>query len=199
MPAKNELVLDNRYGAIVLPDLSGKVTINSAYGSLKARSLSNESTLRVKYGNASIDNLDNCTIQLSYGELTIGTVNELTADVSYSPIKIGKLNSAGTINLRYGGGLKIGDLSRAVKNLAINASYSNIDIGLSGDEAADFAIVTHYGDFNYGEHPVTITDKTPDDNARGFHPTKSYQGYIGKANSGKNITINTSYGNVKFD
>jgi len=199
MPAKNELVVDNRYGAIYLPDLDGKVTISSAYGSLKAKSLTNESTIRVKYGNANIENLGDCTLQLSYGELVIGSVNSLTADVSYSPIKIGKLFTAATINLRYGGGLKIGDLDKNVKNLAINSSYSNVDIGLSGDENAEFVIVTRYGDFNYGDHGFTITDKTPDDGERGFHPTKSYKGYIGKANSGKNITINTSYGNVKFN
>jgi len=199
MPAKNELVIDNRYGGIVLPDLDGKVTINSAYGGVKAKSLSNESTLRVKYGNANIDNLNNCTMQLSYGELTVGSVNSITADVSYSPVKIGTLITAATINLRYGDGLKIGDLSRSVKSLVVSSSYSNIDIGLSGDENADFAIVTRYGDFDYGAHPFTVTAKSPDDGERGFHPTKSYKGYIGKANSGKNITINTSYGNVKFE
>ena len=198
MPAKNELVVDNRYGAIYLPDLDGKITINSAYGSLKARSLTNESTLRVKYGNANIDNLNNSAIQLSYGELTIGSVNALIADVSYSPVKIGKLHTSAAINLRYGGGLQIGDLDRDVKNLAISSSYSNVDIGLSGDENADFAIVTRYGDFNYGEHAFTITAKNPDDE-KGFHSTKSYKGYIGRANSGKSITINSSYGNVKFN
>jgi UDP-N-acetylglucosamine transferase subunit ALG13 len=199
MPAKNELVIDNRYGAIYLPDLDGKVTINSSYGSLKAKSLTNESTLRVKYGNANIDNLNNSTIQLSYGDLTIGSVNTLTADVSYSPVKIGKLHTSAGINLRYGGGLQIGDLDRDVKNLAINSSYSNIDIGLSGDEDADFAIVTRYGDFNYGDHAFTVTAKTPDDGEKGFHSTKSYKGYIGRANSGKTIAINSSYGNVKFN
>ena len=198
MPEKNELVIDDRYGAIYLPDLDGKVTINSAYGSLKAKSLTNESTLRVKYGNANIDNLNNSTIQLSYGELTIGSVNALTADVSYSPVKIARLHTSAAINLRYGGGLQIGDLDRAVKSLEIYSSYSNVDIGLSGDENADFAIVTRYGDFNYGDHAFTITAKNPDDE-KGFHSTKSYKGYIGRANSGKSITINSSYGNVKFN
>jgi len=200
MPAKNELVIDNHYGAINLPDLDGKVTIDCAYGGLKARSLSNESTIRLKYGNASIESLGDCTMQLSYGGLTVGSVNTLTADVNYSsgPVKIGKLHTSAAINLRYGGGLQIGDLDRNVKNLAINSSYSNIDIGLSGDENADFAIVTRYGDFNYDDHAFTITAKTPDDGEKGYHSTKSYKGYIGRANSGKTITINSSYGNVKF-
>jgi hypothetical protein len=198
MPVKNDLVIDNRYGAITLPDLEGKITINSAYGSFKAGSIPNESVIRVKYGNANMGNLGSCTLQLSYGDLSISSVNTLVADVSYSPIKIGKLHSEGTINLRYGGGLQIGDLDRTVKSLVISSSYSNVDIGLSGDENADFAISTHYGDFNYGDHAVTITDKDRDDD-RGFHPTKSYKGYIGKSGTGKTITISSNYGNVKFN
>jgi hypothetical protein len=199
MPAKNELVIDDRYGSIFLPDLDGKVTINSSYGSFKAKALTNQSTIRVKYGNASIESLGNCAMQLSYGELTIGSVDALIADVSYSPIKIGKLHTSAAINLRYGGGLQIGDLDRTVKNLDITSSYSNVDIGLSGDENADFAIVTHYGDFNYGGHAVTITGKDADDGEKGYHSTKSYKGYIGKGNSGKTIAINSNYGNVKFN
>jgi len=198
MPAKNGLVINNRYGAVNLPDLDGKVTIDCAYGAFNAKSLNSESTIRVKYGNAAIDNLGTCTLQLSYGDLTIGSVNSLVADVSYSPVKIGRLHSNGTINLRYGGGLKIGDLDKGVKGLTVSASYSNVDIGLSGDENADLSIVTHYGDFNYGDHAVTITNKSGDEE-RGFHPTKSYRGYIGKENSEKSITINTNYGNVKFN
>jgi len=195
MPAKNELVVDDRFGDIYLPDLDGKVTINSADGNLKARSLTNESTLRVKNGNVNIDNFNNCTIQLSYGDLTIGSVNVLTADVRYSSVKIGKLHTSAAINLRYGGGLHIGDLDRAVKSLDINSSYSDIDIGLNGDENADFAIVTRNGDFNYGNRAFTITAKSPDDG----HSTQSYKGYIGRANSGKTIAINSSYGSVKFN
>ncbi|WP_461448686.1 hypothetical protein [Mucilaginibacter sp.] len=197
MPVKNDFVVDDRYGAIILPDLMGKVTINSAYGSLSAKSLTNESVIRVKYGNAVIENLGNCTLDLGYGDLNLGSVNSLTADVGYSPVKISKLHSAGTVNIKYGS-LQIGDLDKNVKNLAINASYTNVDIGLSGDENATLSVVTHYADFGYGNNPVTITSKTGDDE-RGFHPTKSYKGYIGKGNNDKNITISSNYGNVKFN
>ena len=198
MPAKNEFVVDDRYGSIILPDLSGKVTINNAYGSLVAKSLSNESVIRVRYGSANIESLGNCTMQLSYGDLTVGSVNTLTADIGYSPAKIGKLHTAGTISLRYGGGLKIDDLDRNVKSLVINASYTNIDLGINSDENADFAIYTHYGDFDYADHTITLTDKAPDD-AREYHASKNYKGYIGKAGSGKSITISSNYGNVKFN
>jgi len=199
MPARNELVIDNRYGSIVLPDLQGKVTINCAYGSFAAKSLTNESAIRVKYGSASIENLGSSALDVSYGSLHLGSADKLLADVSYSGADIGKLKTSGAINIRYGGGLKIGSLDKAVKNLAINASYTGVSIGLSSDENANFDVTVHYGDFNYNEHNVTITGKSPADGDKGVHFTKSFKGYIGKGDAEKTIAINSSYASVKFE
>ncbi|SDR90392.1 hypothetical protein SAMN05216490_0167 [Mucilaginibacter mallensis] len=199
MPARNELIIDNRYGAIVLPDLQGKVTINCAYGSFAAKSLTNESAIRVKYGSASIENLGSSSLEVSYGSLHLGSADKLLADVSYSGADIGKLKTSGAINIRYGGGLKIGGLEKTVKNLAINASYTGVSIGLSGDENANFDVTVHYGDFNYNEHNVTITGKSPADGDKGGHFTKSFKGYIGKGDAEKTIAINSSYASVKFE
>jgi hypothetical protein len=200
MPVRNELVISNRYGGIVLPNLDAKVTINSAYGNLAAKTLSNESVIQLKYGNADIEAVGNIAIELSYGNLRLGSANNLSANLSYSSVKIGKLRETGSINVRYGDGVQIGDLDKTMRSLSVNASYSGVDLGLSGDENADFAVTVHYGDFNYGDHAVTITGKNPGDNDKGVHMTRSYKGYIGKVgNSGKTIAINTNYGNVKFD
>lgn len=200
MPSRNELTVSNRYGGIVLPNLEGKVTISSAYGNLAAKTLSNQSTIQLKYGNADIEAVGSCAIELSYGNLRLGSANNLSANLSYSSVKVGKLRETGSINVRYGDGVQIGDLDRNLRNLSINASYSGVDLGLSGDENADFAVTVHYGDFSYGDHNVTITGKNPGDNDKGVHMTRSFKGYIGKGGSGgKTIAINTSYGNVKFD
>ncbi|WP_183575645.1 hypothetical protein HDF18_17260 [Mucilaginibacter sp. X5P1] len=199
MPSKNELTIDNRYGSIVLPDLQGKVTINCAYGSFAAKSLTNESAIRVKYGSASIENLGSSALDVSYGSLSLGSADKLLADVSYSGADIGKLKTSGAINIRYGGGLKIGGIEKTVKNLAINASYTGVSIGLRGDENANFDVTVHYGDFNYNEHNVTITGKSPADGDKGVHFTKSFKGYIGKGDAEKTIAINSSYASVKFE
>ena len=200
MPAKNELVISSRYGSINLPDMGGKVTINSAYGNMTTKTLNGDCVIKLKYGNANIESAGNAAIELSYGNLSLGSANNLSANLSYSGIKVGKLHETGSINVRYGDGVQIGDLDRGVRNLSINASYSGVNLGLSGDENADFAVTVHYGDFNYGDHNVTITGKNPGDNDKGVHMTRSYKGYIGKnAGSGKSIAINDSYGSVKFD
>ena len=198
MPAKNDLTIDNRYGPIQIPSMDGKITINSAYGSFNGGVLPNESAIRVKYGSAEIESVGNCAIDLSYGSLHVGSANKIAANVSYSGVKIGKLHEQGAINIRYGDGVLISDMDKGVQSLAINASYTNINIGLSGDENANFAVVTHYGDFNYDGHAVTITEKSPDDNDHHPHFTKSYKGYLGKGGSDRTIDINSNYGTVKF-
>ncbi|MGN6180019.1 MAG: hypothetical protein ACTHNW_12605 [Mucilaginibacter sp.] len=199
MPSRNELVIRNRYGNTELPDLSGRVTIESAYGSLRGRSLSGESTIRERYGNIDIGNLGTTAIDLSYGNLSLGSVRSIQANASYSGINIDKLRESGAFNIRYGGGLKIEDMDRDVNRLAVNTTYSSVNVGLSGDENTDFDIVVHYGDFNYHDHAVTITSKSPGDNDRGPHTTKSFKGYVGRGGSGKSISINASYGSVQFD
>lgn len=199
MPSRNELVIRNRYGNIELPDLSGRVTIESAYGSIHGRSISGETTIRERYGNIDLGNLGTTAIDLSYGNLSLGSVRSIQANASYSGISIEKLRESGAFNIRYGGGLKIEDMDRTVNRLAVNTTYSSVNVGLSGDENADFDIVVHYGDFNYHDHAVTITDKSPGDNDRGSHTTKSFKGYVGRSGSGKSISINASYGSVQFD
>lgn len=198
MPAKNELTIDNRYGAVEIGNMEGKVTINCAYGSFSAKSMTSESSVIVKYGNAEIGNLGSSALEVSYGSLTIGTADKVMANVSYSGISIDRIKTSGNINLRYGGGLKIGDVDKNMKSLSINSSYSNVDIGLSGDESTDFSVTVHYGDFNYGDHDVTVTDKTPDDD-RKVHFTKNYKGHVGRGNSEKSIEVYSNYGNVRFD
>jgi hypothetical protein len=199
MPAHNELVLRNRYGNIDLPELTGHVTVDCSYGSLHGKTLSNSSEIRERYGNIDIDKMGTTTIDLSYGNLSLGSVGKIEANASYSGININKLRESGAFNIRYGGGLKIEDMDKSVNNLAVNTTYSSVNVGLSGDENANFEIVVHYGDFNYHDHNVTITDKTPGDNDRGAHTTKSFKGYVGKNGSGKSISINASYGSVQFD
>jgi len=197
MPAKNELVIRNSYGDIQLPDLDGKVTIACAYGSLTAKSLKNESTIRASYSNVDLGSLDATWIDISYGSLNVGTVNRIASNASYTAVKIGKIRETGAFNLRYAGSFSIGEIYKSLNDLAINASYSNVDIGLSGDENVNFAVSLRYGDFGYGNRDITFTDKTPDDGKP--HNTKSYKGSLGNGNPDKNIRINSSYGNVNFN
>jgi len=200
MPAKNPLTITNKYGSTELPDLSGKLNINNSYGSLNAKVLSNPACqIRVRYGSATIGTLTGSDLDVAYGSLNLGDCDKLNADVSYGSAKIGRITTSGNINVKFSGALNIGEVDKNVKSLSVNSSYSSVKLGVSDGQNADFDITVHYGSFNYGGHDVNITSKTPADGERGFNPTKTYKGHLGKGGSDKTITISTSYGSVSFD
>ena len=199
MPSTMSLDLRNKYGSVSLPSLSGKVSIDNAYGSLVAKALTNPSNeFNFHYYEVNIEEIKGCNLNLSYGSLKLGTVGRLDANVNYAPVDIEKLNTSGTINAKYGGGVKIGEISKALKNLDIDSKYSSVNIGLKGDESFDFDVTVKYGSFNFDENRLKITSKSPDD-SRGFHPTKNYRGYAGNSNSNNKININTTYQSVKLE
>lgn len=198
MPAKSALTINNKYGGIILPDLSGKLNISNSYGGLVAKALTNsDNNIEVRYGSADIGSLSNSDLKVSYGSLQLDQADNLNATISYSPAKIGKLSSSGTFVVRYGGGLEIGDVGKNLKALSINSSYAPVKLGSLNDANADFDVTVHYGDFLY-DSATNITSKTPE-NERGYTSTKNYKGHVGKGSADKVITIKSTYSNVKFD
>jgi len=198
MPAKAALTLNNKYGAVTLPDLGGKLNIKTSYGGLVAKTLSNtDNVISVNYGDANIGSVTGSQVNVAYGSLALDVADNLNATVKYSPIKIGKLNSSGVIDLKYGGGLVINDLGKGLKTLSINSSYAPVKLTSVSSTNADFDVTTHYGDFLY-DNTTSVTSKTPE-NERGFTSTKNYKGHVGKGSADKVITIKSNYSNIKFD
>ena len=198
MPSKNSVDISNSFGATELPDMEGKVTLHCSYGSLVAKVLSNTANvITVKYGSANIQELIGSDLDVAYGSLILGTGEKLNADVSYGPAKIGKIRSSANINSKYGG-VQIADLDKDIKNLAVNCEFGSLKLGLAENTNADFDVTVRYGSFNYRDLPVNLTVKAPEDE-RGFTPTKTYKGHVGKGNANKVIVIKSSYGSVKFE
>jgi hypothetical protein len=200
MPSKNALTITNRYGSTIIPDFEGKLTINSSYGSFVAKSLTNPSSdITSRYGSTAIESLKGSQLKVSYGSLLLGSCDNINADISYSSAKISSIKTSGNINVRYGGGLKIAELDKNFKGLSVNSTYAGVQLGLNSDQNFNFDVSVHYGSFNYGDHGITLIDKSPSDDDRGWSSTKTYKGHVGKGSSDKTISIKTSYGSVKFD
>lgn len=198
MPSRNPLDVTNRYGSTILPDFDGPVNINSSYGSLVAQKLDNAANrVKVSYGSASIANFSSGNLNVSYGSLKLDNADKLNADISYGSAKIGRLTNSGTLDVTYTGGFKIAEVDRNVKNLVINAAYSNIALGLDEGANFDFDVTVSYSGFSYDDDKVNITSKTPDDNAKGWSPTKNYKGHYNKSSDSR-ILIKSNYGGVKF-
>jgi hypothetical protein len=197
MPAKNPLDITNRYGSTVLADFDGPVNINSSYGSLTAGDLGNPANrLKVSYGSANIESFSSGSLDVAYGSLKLANADKLNADIRYSSAKIGKLTTGGNLDLSYGD-CKIENLDKSIKNLMVNASYSGLNIGIDDAASFNFDVTVSYAGFNFNDDKVNITSKTPDENAKGWNPTKNYKGTYGKGSESR-VIIKSNYGGVKF-
>lgn len=197
MPAKNPLTISNAYGAIVLPELSGKVTINNDYGNLTSKALSNaDNSIVIYYGNADIQSFSGSNLQISYGSLNLQWVDKLNADISYSQVRIGKISTSANINMSYGDGLQIASLDKNLKNLSVNSSYAPVKIGKLNNDDANFDVAVYGGGFSYDDS-VNILSKTSSGN--NWSMTHNYKGHIGKGNDDRLIVIRSRYSSVKFD
>ena len=198
MPSKNPLDITNRYGTIELADFDGKVVINCTNTNLVARSLTNiANEINVAYGNINIASLRASDINLSYGDLTLDWADKINADIVSGSVKIGKISTSGVINLKYVSGMQIGDVGKNMKNLQINSAYSNVKLGLGDNENADFDVNINNGNFSFGNHAVSISRTAPNTNT--WTTKKTYKGRLGKGDTDKLISINSSFGNVKFE
>ncbi len=198
MPSKNPLDITNKYGNITVPELTGPVNINSSYGSFTAVKLNNPANqIKVSYGSAALENFSAGNLNVSYGSLKLENADQLNADIKYGSAKIGRLTGSGNIDLSYTGGFKIDEVDKNVKSLIINSSYSGVTLGLDDAANFDFDVTVSYAGFNYNDNKINITTKTPDDNSKGWNPTKNYKGHIGKGSDSR-IMIKSNYGGVKF-
>jgi hypothetical protein len=198
MPAKSALTISNSFGAIVLPELSGKLNIKNSYGSLTTKSLSNpENVISVRFCDANIESLNGSDLKVDYGSLNLQWADKLTAEISHSPAKIGTISTSGTINLHYGDGLQINNLAKNLKTLSVNSQFAPVKLTSLANDNADFDVSVHYGGFTYN-NGVSVTSKSPED-SKDWSSTQTYKGRIGKGNGDKVITIKSNYSSVKFD
>jgi len=197
MPARTDLNVEDSYGAIQLPDLSGKVKITSSYGSVSAQNLSNPANqIEGSYGSLKIGSLNGARLDFSYGSVDLDECNNLKADLSYGSFKLGRLKGTGDIDLSYVAGFKIDELTNSFKKLKVDASYSGVALGVPDANSFDFDITTSYGGFNYNDNRVIFTSK-PD--AKHAGSTRNYKGHFGKGGNDAQIVIHTSYGGVNFE
>lgn len=197
MPAKNSVIISNRFGSVRVPDLQGKTIINISNGNLIAQRLLNPlNELNVRFGDITADMLKSGTLKLDYGKLKLGTADDLKAKLNFSSADVDLLKSSADIDVHYGNGVRISNFDRNVKNVNVDASFTKVLLNVKDD--FDFDVTTRLGNFYYETAPVILVDKEPS-STRSYSTTKTYKGKIGKGNSDKVISIKSSYTQIKFD
>ncbi|MBN2173542.1 MAG: hypothetical protein JW731_05390 [Bacteroidales bacterium] len=141
MPKSVNIDLDNKFGDIILDEVSGNSNIDLSYGNIKCKRLTgSKNILEIKFSEGYIGYINDGELDLKYSELDIDEVNRLNAESKFSDFEIGK---ADVITLESG---YDDDMIGSVRDLDIEASFSDVEV-----RRLDERLVV---DFDYGELKV---------------------------------------------
>lgn len=91
MPDNIELIVENSYGDVYMPDFAGKTNLTIEYGNLEAGKLTCDSSpvkLSLKYGKAILNEAHNLDADINYAELRVKKTGETNLNSKYSIIEI---------------------------------------------------------------------------------------------------------------
>ncbi|MFA6083368.1 hypothetical protein [Mucilaginibacter sp.] len=203
MPAGNAIDINNQFGAVILPDLSGKATIKVQFGNLIAQHLSNtqnDITINFTQGNTStIEVFNGGKLKVQYSKFKVGILNNVDASFGFSSIDIDRLKGSADVSVKYGNGINVASIDKSVKNINIHSQFAKVNLDFKDSDDFTFDVTSKMGGFDNNSSKVKVTSKSPSDEDRGWSSTKNYKGYIGKDNGDSKIVINATFGRVSFN
>lgn len=171
MPANLALELKNRFGKSLVPDLTGKVDIDEQFGDLNAGRLSNPGKIIVKFGSATIEGLNDATLDLQFIS-NVATLKNATGSLDVNT------------NFCQKNGVVI--YTSALSALHVKANYSDVVLVVPKDASAGFTVNTQWGSLkNHTAFNIAKDGSEEDNNTRHYGPRFS-NSYSGTAGTGKN-------------
>lgn len=161
--------------------------INADYSSLN---IVNAGTINLNadYSHLSFGKIKNLDYNCDYGDLKIEECGSINGNNDYMHTSIDKLNTSAIFDVDYGS-IKINSTSENFEKIAIEASYTNIKIGVNPSSSFNITANLGYGGFKYG-NGFTFNKEIVKNSS------KYYEGYFNKPNSNSNIYLKTSYGDI---
>jgi len=224
IPAEKNLVIDSKFGNVVIHKLTGKGDLDVAYGNLTANELSGPGTkLELSFGKADVQVLADAVVNLSYHKLYLGTGAHCKLNSKYSTMNADKMDQLvleskydsfnfGEVNSMEGNSkftnYKIGKLN---KRLILDSGYGTVKVDHipAGFEVID--VESSYAQISLGieegagyqvEAKCDFCNISyPQDNFKGNrmeeNTSKSVNGKVGSGTPGK-VTVISKYGNIKL-
>jgi hypothetical protein len=176
MPAGNPLNASNQFGAMILPDLKGPVTLSSKFGSLTAGKLSQVKKVEVEFGEAKIESISGGTLILKFGK---GDIRQVAGNV--------------TARFEFCDKLRV-SVDNNTKDLNIRSSYSQLYLNASSNLSSAIDIKTSFGDFS---NKTGFNIKKQDEDEGNKYGPKFDKQFNGVAGNGNNkLKVNSDFGNV---
>jgi hypothetical protein len=225
IPADRDLQIIQKYGHVVMNNLTGDGEFEIKYGSLSGKQLNSPKLkINIAYGKANIDEILDLTMELRYSKFFIEKGNNLNINSRYSTFDVGNTKSL-IIESRYDHfdiestesfqiesmytSTKIGTLT---KKLLFDNGYGNLKIRNVPSGFENINVENRYASVSIGiEDGASYYLKGTVNYCRLEHPDSnsinrrkentSYEvdGYIGENKSAPSkVSINSKYGNVSL-
>lgn len=189
-----ELNLTAQYANVTINTIKGDAVIKQQYGAGLKIGTVNNLVLDVQYANVNVTTVrGNAIIKQQYNALELGSVKELTLKAQYTGVNIGSLRGDANVKVSYNN-FNVANVTAGCRNLAINADYTDINLGFADGYNNDFSMQKSYGGFKYGQNVKASLAGNSDE---GRSSTKVYSGKIGNGGNGL-ISIKSDYGGVVF-
>ncbi|MEN8248211.1 MAG: hypothetical protein ABFS32_04715 [Bacteroidota bacterium] len=204
---EGDIDIDVAYGNLKIGKVAGPIDFKLSYGNGDVGQVSNGdvvvrySNLEVgnagnidvtnSYSNIDFDNAKDVDLSNKYGNVTWRSLNNLQGYSKYGTVKVDKLYESLIFDVNYGGGLKVGWISKDFNRIDIESSYASVSLRFEQGMSAMLDAELKYCDLkNYNlEFDHSYIDESGS--------MKSYKGKLGKGNFASKINITSDYGTVK--
>jgi len=145
--------------------------------------------LNSEYTNVNVGRVNEITYRTEYGDVKISDGGKITGNANYSSTRIANLSSQLNLTTNYGD-INVAKVDKNTRNIAINATYTNVTVKYDEAFAFDFEFKLEYGNLS-GTSGLKFTEKKE----RDF--SSSYKGSY--RSSGENrMYIKAEYGNINL-
>ncbi|MBN2166451.1 MAG: hypothetical protein JW717_09265 [Marinilabiliaceae bacterium] len=140
VPKYINLIINNKYGDVILPSIKGNVNVELSNGNLQARDLDGTANLSLAFGNAEINNIQMSNMNLNFVSLNIKNTSNISlesrsSEISISNVKTLRLNSRRDEIAIQSAGSVFGEtyfsrvlLNKVIKECHLKTSYGDVSI-----------------------------------------------------------------------
>lgn len=93
LPKSAQLIIDNKYGDVYLADVTGAVKVDLSHGTLQANDLTNQTELILNFATATIQSMNEASVEIKGGTLDIDKVKMLELNSAVSEINIDQVET----------------------------------------------------------------------------------------------------------
>ena len=202
--------IDVAYGKVRIDKINGDANLELSYGGGEIEKIGS-GELDISYANLNIENCADMALNSKYSNLNFGTagrldisnkygnleidkVSSIVGGSKYGGIKIDDLTKVLDLEIKYGGGLRVRNISKNFERIVVDAEYATSELAFESGSSAKIEAQTRYGKVRYDSGDFDFNYVNTSNNA------SEYRGKIGKvANPESVVKLYASYGSIILD